>query len=75
MNASCDKTLLLNNLNRNFFMYKPNNGKPRWDIVQAALRAEIENMPNPNNPKSSYMASLSAIATLKRIVNPIQIGA
>ena len=39
------------------------------------LRAEVENMPNPNNPRSSYMASLSAIATLKRIVNPIQIGA
>ena len=39
------------------------------------LRAEVENMPNPNNPKSSYMASLSAIATLKRLVNPIQIGA
>ena len=39
------------------------------------LRAEVENMPNPSNPKSSYMASLSAIATLKRIVNPIQIGA
>lgn len=39
------------------------------------LRAEVENMPNPNNPKSSYMASLSAIATLKKIVNPIQIGA
>ena len=39
------------------------------------LRAEIENMPNPNNPKTSYMASLSAIATLKRIINPIQIGA
>jgi aspartate dehydrogenase len=39
------------------------------------LRAEVENMPNPNNPESSYMASLSAIATLKRIVNPIQIGA
>jgi len=39
------------------------------------LRAEVENMPNPNNPKSSYMASLSAIATLKRITNPIQIGA
>jgi len=38
------------------------------------LRAEVENMPNPNNPKSSYMASLSAIATLKRIINPIQIG-
>ena len=39
------------------------------------LRAEVENMPNPNNPKSSYMASLSAIATLNRIINPIQIGA
>lgn len=39
------------------------------------LRAEVENMPNPNNPGSSYMASLSAIATLKKIINPIQIGA
>ena len=38
------------------------------------LRAEVENMPNPSNPKSSYMASLSAVATLKKIVNPIQIG-
>ncbi|MDH7506937.1 MAG: aspartate dehydrogenase [Candidatus Thermoplasmatota archaeon] len=39
------------------------------------LRAEVENMPNPSNLKTSYMASLSAIATLKRILNPIQIGA
>jgi aspartate dehydrogenase len=39
------------------------------------LRAIVENMPNPNNPSSSYLASLSAIATLKRILNPIQIGA
>jgi len=39
------------------------------------LRAEVENMPNPNNPGSSYMASLSAIATLRRIIHPIQIGA
>ncbi|MFO7678288.1 MAG: aspartate dehydrogenase [Thermoplasmatota archaeon] len=38
------------------------------------IRVEIENMPNPNNPGSSYMASLSAIATLKRIINPVQIG-
>jgi aspartate dehydrogenase len=38
------------------------------------LRAEVENMPNPNNPQSSYMASLSAIAILRRIVNPIQIA-
>lgn len=38
------------------------------------LRAEVENMPNPNNPKSSYLASLSAISILKKIVDPIQIG-
>jgi len=38
------------------------------------LRVELENMPNPNNPGSSYMASLSAIATLKQIIEPIQIG-
>jgi len=38
------------------------------------LRAEIENMPNPNNPKSSYMASLSAISILRRLVDPVQIG-
>ncbi len=38
------------------------------------LRVELENMPNPNNPGSSYMASLSAIATLKKIIDPMQIG-
>ena len=38
------------------------------------LRIELENMPNPHNPSSSYMASLSAIATLRRIIDPIQIG-
>jgi aspartate dehydrogenase len=38
------------------------------------LRVELENMPNPNNPGSSYMASLSAIATLRKIIDPIQIG-
>lgn len=38
------------------------------------LRAEVENMQNPNNPKSSYMASLSAISILRRIIDPIQIG-
>lgn len=39
------------------------------------LRAEVENLPNPGNPRSSYLASLSAIATLRRAINPIQIGA
>ena len=39
------------------------------------MRAEVENLPNPNNPGSSYLASLSAIATLRRAIEPIQIGA
>jgi aspartate dehydrogenase len=38
------------------------------------LRAEVENMPNPQNPQSSYMASLSAIAILRRVLDPIQIA-
>jgi aspartate dehydrogenase len=38
------------------------------------LRAEVENMPNPDNPQSSYLASLSAIAILRRVINPIQIA-
>ena len=37
------------------------------------LRAEVENMPNPDNPQSSYLASLSAISILRRIIDPIQI--
>lgn len=38
------------------------------------LRAEVENLPNPKNPKSSYLASLSAVAILKKIIDPLQIG-
>ncbi|WP_292466342.1 aspartate dehydrogenase [Methanolobus sp.] len=34
----------------------------------------VENVPSPTNPKSSYLASLSAIATLKKISDPFQTG-
>ncbi|SFM79938.1 aspartate dehydrogenase [Methanolobus profundi] len=34
----------------------------------------VENVPSPSNPKSSYLASLSAIATLKKITDPFQVG-
>ncbi|MFP4655502.1 MAG: aspartate dehydrogenase [Methanohalobium sp.] len=34
----------------------------------------VENLPSPTNPKTSYLASLSVIATLQKIVNPIQVG-
>ncbi len=39
------------------------------------LKLELENLPSPTNPKTSYLASLSAIATLKRVLEPVQLGA
>ncbi|MGB1697477.1 MAG: aspartate dehydrogenase [Thermoplasmatota archaeon] len=38
-------------------------------------RIEVENMPSPQNPRTSYLAALSAIALLRRILSPIEIGA
>jgi aspartate dehydrogenase len=38
-------------------------------------RIEVENLPAPTNPATSYLASLSAIALLRRTVSPIEIGA
>lgn len=47
-------------------------------IVEGAFgrfKVEVENLPSPTNPKTSHLASLSAIATLKRILEPVQLGA
>jgi len=33
-----------------------------------------ENLPSPANPKTSFLAVLSAIATFKRIIDPVKIG-
>lgn len=34
----------------------------------------VENVPFQENPRTSYLAALSAIATLKRIASPFQVG-
>lgn len=39
------------------------------------IRIEVENLPSPSNPRTSHLASLSAVATLKRVLEPIQLGA
>jgi len=38
------------------------------------LKTRTENVPTPDNPKTSYLAALSAIATLKKITESVQIG-
>ncbi len=38
------------------------------------LRVRVENVPSPANPKTSYLAALSAIALLKRIASPLEVG-
>lgn len=38
------------------------------------LSVRVENVPSAANPKTSYLAALSAIATLKQISYPIRVG-
>lgn len=38
------------------------------------IATRVENVPSPQNPRTSYLAALSAIATLRSIVEPVKIG-
>lgn len=38
------------------------------------MTCKVENRPSPDNPASSYLASLAALALLRRFVSPVQVG-
>ncbi len=56
----------------------PNIHVNRHEIVVEGefgkIFTRVENVPSPSNPKTSYLAALSAIATLRSIVEPVKIG-
>lgn len=54
--------------------YKTNSHEIELEGDFGRLFAKTENLPAPENPKTSFLASLSAIATLKNILDVVKIG-
>jgi len=54
--------------------YKSNSHQIEAEGDFGRLKAVTENVPAPGNPKTSYLAALSAVATLKNIVDSSKIG-
>lgn len=54
--------------------YKKNIHEIEIEAESGDIYTRCENLPSPENPKTSYLAVLSAIATLKQILEPIKIG-
>ena len=54
--------------------YKSNSHEIEVQGDFGSLRARTENVPMPTNPKTSYLAALSAVATLKNIISTGVIG-
>ena len=56
----------------------PRNDKNVHEILVQGefgrLHVRVENVPSPDNPKTSYLAVLSAIATLKKIATTMRVG-
>ncbi|MDD4331907.1 MAG: aspartate dehydrogenase [Methanosarcinaceae archaeon] len=42
--------------------------------VFGKFTTRVENLPSPENPRTSYLAALSAVSTLKKLASPIKIG-
>ena len=53
---------------------KKNIHEVRISSAAAEIFTRTENILHPDNPKTSYLAVLSAIATLKQILEPVKIG-
>jgi aspartate dehydrogenase len=54
--------------------YKSNSHEIEAEGDFGRLKAVTENVPMPNNPKTSYLAALSAIALLKDIISGERVG-
>lgn len=54
--------------------YTKNSHEVEIKGESGTIRAETINVPSPANPKTSFLAVLSAIATLKGIVGKVKIG-
>ncbi len=54
--------------------YKANIHEIELEGDFGRLMARTENLPSPENPRTSFLASLSAIATLKSILDVVKIG-
>ncbi|MBN2097444.1 MAG: aspartate dehydrogenase [Candidatus Omnitrophica bacterium] len=54
--------------------YKTNTHEIELEGDFGKLACRTENLPSPANPKTSYLASLSAIATLSNILSNVKIG-
>jgi len=54
--------------------YKSNIHEIQVEGDFGKLVTRTENVPSPANPKTSFLAPLSAIATLKNILDVVKIG-
>lgn len=53
---------------------KKNIHELKIDSAAAKIKTRTENTLHPDNPKTSYLAVLSAIAALRQILEPVRIG-
>lgn len=54
--------------------YKTNSHEVEAEGDFGSLKAITDNFPMPNNPKTSYLAALSAVATIENIISSKTIG-